>query len=66
MKNINFRNKILSLPLLIIVIFTLAIIISITNSFNSILEEIIFENQTNNIAQKSELTAHWLEEKNRI
>lgn len=63
MKNINFRNKILSLPLLIIVLFTLAIIISITNSFNSILEEIIFENETNNIAQKAELTAHWLEEK---
>ncbi|MFW6295109.1 MAG: EAL domain-containing protein, partial [Halanaerobium sp.] len=49
--------------LTIIVIFTLTIIIAITNSFNWILEDIIFENEINNVAQKSELTANWFEEK---
>lgn len=63
MKNVSFRNKILALILTIIVIFTLTIIIAITNSFNWILEDIIFENEINNVAQKSELTANWFEEK---
>src|SRR6056297_3951974 len=63
MKNISFRNKILALILSIIIIFTLTIIIAITNSFNWILEDIIFENEKNNVAQKSELTANWFEEK---
>ena len=63
MKNISFRNKILALILTIIVIFTFTIIIAITNSFNWILEDIIFDNEINNVAQKSELTANWFEEK---
>ena len=63
MKNISFRNKILALILTIIVIFTLTVIIAITNSFNWILEDLIFENEINNVAQKSELTANWFEEK---
>jgi diguanylate cyclase (GGDEF)-like protein len=63
MKSISFRNKILALILTIIVVFTLTIIIAITNSFNWILEDIIFENEINNVAQKSELTANWFEEK---
>ena len=63
MKSISFRNKILALILTIIVVFTLTIIIAITNSFNWILEDIIFENEVNNVAQKSELTANWFEEK---
>jgi diguanylate cyclase (GGDEF)-like protein len=63
MKNISFRNKILALILTIIIVFTLIIIIAITNSFNWILEDIIFENEINNVAQKSELTANWFEEK---
>lgn len=63
MKNISFRNKILALILTIIIIFTLTVIIAITNSFNIILEDIIFENEINNVAQKSELTANWFEEK---
>lgn len=63
MKSISFRNKILALILTIIVIFTLTVIIAITNSFNWLLEDIIFENEINNVAQKSELTANWFEEK---
>lgn len=63
MKSINFRNKILILISTIIVIFTLIVIIAITNSFNWILEDIIFQNEINNIAQKSELTANWFKEK---
>jgi len=63
MKSISFRNKILALILTIIVIFTLTIIIAITNSFNWILEDIIFKNEINNVAQKSELTSNWFEEK---
>ncbi|MGM0500370.1 MAG: EAL domain-containing protein [Bacillota bacterium] len=63
MKNINFRNKILILISTIIVVFTLIVIIAITNSFNWILEDIIFQNEINNIAQKSELTANWFKEK---
>jgi len=63
MQSINFRNKILILISTIIVIFTLTVIIAITNSFNWILEDIIFQNEINNVAQKSELTANWFEEK---
>ena len=63
MRNISFRNKILALTLTIITVFTLAIIITITNSFNWILEDMIFKNEKNNIAQKSELTSHWFEDK---
>lgn len=63
MKSINFRNKILILISTIIVVFTLIVIIAITNSFNWILEDIIFQNEINNVAQKSELTANWFKEK---
>ena len=63
MKSISFRNKILALILTIIIVFTLTVIIAITNSFNWILEDIIFQNEINNVAQKSELTANWFEEK---
>jgi len=63
MKSISFRNKILTLILTIIVVFTLTVIIAITNSFNWVLEDIIFQNEINNVAQKSELTANWFEEK---
>jgi hypothetical protein len=42
MTSINFRNKILILILAIIIFFTLIVIIAITNSFNWILEDIIF------------------------
>jgi diguanylate cyclase (GGDEF)-like protein len=63
MTSINFRNKILILILAIIIFFTLIVIIAITNSFNWILEDIIFQNEINNVAQKSELTANWFEEK---
>ncbi|SIQ29408.1 EAL domain-containing protein [Halanaerobium kushneri] len=63
MKNFSFKNKIMTLILTIIVIFALVVIIAITNSFNSILQGIIFENERNKTAQKSELTANWFEEK---
>ena len=65
MKNMSFKNKILSLSLVIIIIFTLATIITITNSFNSILKEIIFANERNNTSQKAELSSQWFEEKKR-
>lgn len=65
MKKMSFKNKILSLSLIIIIIFTLATIITITNSFNSILKEIIFANERNNTSQKAELSFQWFEEKKR-
>lgn len=63
MNNISFRNKILTLTLTIIIIFTLAIIATISNNFNWVLKDLIFENEKNNLAQKSELISHWFDDK---
>lgn len=62
-KNINFKYKILGLIITIIIILTLSIIFTITNTFNSILDDIIFQSEQNNIKQKSEIISNWIIER---
>ena len=62
-KNISFKYKILALALIIIITLTLSIIFTITNTFNGILHNIIFENQRNNISRNSELISNWFQDR---
>ncbi|MGM0437879.1 MAG: EAL domain-containing protein [Bacillota bacterium] len=62
-KNISFKYKILGLALIIITLLTLSIIFTITNTFNDILEDIIFQNEINNIEKNSELITSWFSER---
>ena len=63
LKNISFKYKILSLALIIIITLTLSIVFSITNTFTSILHNIIFENEKNNISKNSEIISNWFQER---
>ena len=62
-KNISFKYKILGLALIIITLLTLSIIFTITNTFHDILEDIIFQSETKNIKQNSEMVTSWFAER---
>ena len=62
-KNISFKYKILALALIIIIFLTLSIIITVSNTVNNIVKDIIFENEKNNIEKNSEMVGDWFYER---
>ena len=62
-KNISFKYKILGLALVIISILTLSILFTVSNTFNNILKDIIFQNEKNSVHQNSEMVATWFSER---